>query len=176
MVRDRRHRGVGGLADVFPRCVAAWRAAHPDDPELDGLFARFLSSSSIAAWREQPGDDSGAAIEDCFADFARAEGLATPTIVEDERLSALLRALTVSPEPSFRPPDAVRRAPGGWFALCAADAPVLYAALNNRYTRGPVTPVIATLLGGAAPDGTQLVRARLVEMGLLAQDDPDGAY
>jgi hypothetical protein len=48
----------------------------------------------------------------------------------------------------------VRRAPGGWFAVSAAEPPVLHAALRGRYWCGPITPlIVAALLGGSgAPD------------------------
>jgi uncharacterized protein (UPF0276 family) len=177
MVQQRAHRGTGRLADAFPRCIAGWRAAHPDDQTLDALFDRFLASAAVAPWHEQPGREGGASIEECFAAFARAAGLAEPLVCEEELLSVLLRALTVTPQPAFLPPPAVRRAPGGWFAVSAAEPPVLHAALRGRYWCGPITPLIAaTLLGRPsafdAPSSTDsaavaAVRARLVAMELL---------
>ncbi|HET6280572.1 MAG TPA: DUF692 family protein [Polyangia bacterium] len=179
MVRDRRHRGTGCLEDAFPRTVAAWRGAHPEDTGLDRLFDRFLSSPAAAPWREWPGEDGGASLEECFADFARAERLIDPLTCQEELLSSMLRSLTVSPDPAFRPPRGVQRAPGGWFAVqAAADPPVLHAALAGRYLCGPITPLVAALLGqpnqreaaspaAAAPTAVGQVRARLVEMGLL---------
>jgi hypothetical protein len=134
------------------------------------MFLRFLTSREIGAWREQPGVVSGACLEECFAAFARAEGLAKPLVCEEELMSVVLRALTVAPEPAFDPPPGVRRAPGGWFALSSAEPPVLHAAVAGRYVRGPVTPAIVAILRGAPADEPELapVRARLVEMGLLA--------
>jgi uncharacterized protein (UPF0276 family) len=167
MVRDHAHRGTGRLADAFPRCVAAWRALHPDDEALDGLFARFLASPAIAAWRQQPGLEGGACLEACFAAFVAAEGLASPLVREEELLTAVLCALTVAPEPAFTPPPAVRRAPRGWFALSSAEPPVLHAAIDGRYVNGPVTPGVAAILRGDA-GGAPAVRERLVEIGLLA--------
>jgi hypothetical protein len=177
MVQQRAHRGAGRLADAFPRCIAGWRAAHPDDGTLDALFDRFLASAAVAPWHEQPGREGGASIEECFAAFARAAGLADPLVCEEELLSVLLRALTVTPQPAFIPPPAVCRAPGGWFAVSAAEPPVLHAALRGRYWSGPITPLIAaTLLGrpgaidGPSPSDSAAaaaVRARLVQMELL---------
>ena len=176
MVRERAHRGTGRLADAFPRCIAGWRAVHPDDQTLDALFDRFLASAAVAPWHEQPGREGGASIEACFAAFACAAGLADPLVCEEELLSVLLRALTVTPRPAFTPPSAVRRAPGGWFAVSAAEPPVLHAALRGRYWCGPITPLVAALLGSSgAADGPSssdsaavaAVRARLVEMELL---------
>jgi uncharacterized protein len=179
LVRDRVQRGTGRLADAFPRCVSGWRAAHPDDVTLDALFARFLSSSHVLAWREQPGHVGGACLEACFAAFARDERLAPPLVCEEELLSVMLRALTVVPEPAFDPPPQIRRAPGGWFALSSAEPPILHAALAGRYLRGPLTPTLAALLddGGAAVPSTDVApaRARLVELGLLAAGETSPA-
>jgi hypothetical protein len=145
---------------------------HPEDATLDGLFARFLGSRAIVAWREQPGVVGGACLEQCFAAFARDEHLAPPLICEEELLSAVLRALTVAPEPAFDPPAGVRRVPGGWFALSSGDPPVLHAATNGRYVRGPVTPAITAILLGApvaADPALCEVRAGLQAMGLVAE-------
>ena len=183
MVRDRQHRGTGCLANAFPRTVAAWRAAHTDDTSLDRLFERFLSSPAATRWREWPGRDGGAALEECFADFAGALRLVDPSVCQAELLSSILRSLTVSPDPAFLPPRGVQRAPGGWFAVQAADPPVLHAALAGRYLCGPITPLVAALLRqphtyeapSPATDvpadvaAVQAVRTRLVEMGLLPQ-------
>jgi uncharacterized protein (UPF0276 family) len=155
MVRDRRHRGTGRLADAFPACVAGWRRLHPDDADLRALFARFLASPAAAAWREQPGGEPGACVEACFAAFARAEDLADAATVEEELLSALLRTLAVTPEPAFVVPAPVQRAPGGWFALSTTTPPVLHAAVQGRYLRGEVTPLIAFLLRGPGDAATR---------------------
>jgi uncharacterized protein (UPF0276 family) len=177
-VRDRAHRGTGRLVDLFPRCVAGWRAAHPEDLDLDELFARFLASPAIHDWREHPGAEPGICVEEAFARFAQEQGLADRATCEEELLSAVLRALTVSPEPGFLPPAPVRRAPGGWFAVSAVDPPILHAAIDGRYLRGEVTPLIRSLLGGApaeaaaeqnreSPRAATTTRAVLVGMRLL---------
>jgi len=182
MVRDRSHRGTGRLADAFPLCVAAWARRHPDDGGLDELHARFLSSPAAAAWREQATGDPGACLEQCFAAFARAEGLADAATVEEELLSALLRALAVTPEPAFVVPGAVRRGKisekTGWFAISAeTERPVLHAASGGRYLRGEITPLIALLLDGASVveaatrmgcgvPAAAAIRQRLADLGL----------
>ena len=169
LVRARAPRGTGTLADAFPRCVAGWRATHPDDARLDALFASFLASPALSAWREQPGLVGGACLEACFAEFARAEALAPPEVCEEELLSVLLRALAVAPDPAFEPPPDVRRAPSGWFAVTRATPPVLHAALDGRYVSGPITPLVAAILAGEDPgDAPAVVCGRLVELGLLA--------
>jgi uncharacterized protein (UPF0276 family) len=176
LVRDRAQRGTGKLADAFPRCIAGWRSAHPEDARLDALFARFLASPALSAWREQPGVVGGACLEACFAELARAEALAPPEVCEEELLSVLLRALAVAPDPAFEPPPEVRRAPGGWFAVSRAAPPILHAALDGRYLRGPITPLVAAILaGGDAGEAPAAVRDRLVELGLLAQDASDAS-
>ena len=128
--------------------MAAWRRLHPEDVSLVALIARFLASPAAAAWREQPGGPPGAPIEACFAAFVVDEGFADPLVCEEELLSALLRTLTVTPDPAFTPPLPIRRAPGGWYAVSSATPPVLHAACAGRYLRGELTPFIATLLGG----------------------------
>jgi uncharacterized protein (UPF0276 family) len=171
LVRDRTQRGTGRLADAFPRCVAGWRAAHPDDLQLGALFTRFVASPAATPWREQPGVVGGACLEACFAAFARAERLAPAAVCEEELLSVLLRALAIAPEPAFDPPTEVRRAPGGWFAVSDATAPVLHAALDGRYVSGPITPTVAAILrGGCDRDAPADVRARLVALRLLPPD------
>jgi uncharacterized protein len=184
MVRSRDHRGTGRLEALFPRSLAPWRARRQADGDLDELFAMFLTSPAVGHWREVPGgggggeDGAGCCLEEAFARFLEAEGGAHPVTVEEELLSAVLRALTVAPDPAFRPPAAVRRAPGGWYAVTRTSPPVLHAALDGRYLTGPVTPLVAHLLAGAdvaaapagaAPPGapSAVVRSRLVAMQLL---------
>jgi hypothetical protein len=185
MVRERRHRGTGRLAELFPLAIEAWRRLHPEDTELDELVARFLASPSAAAWREGPGVEAGACLEACFAAFLLADGISDAVTCEEELLSASLRTLAVTPAPSFRPPLGVRRGPGGWFAVSGAEPPILHVANRQGYLRGPVTPLIISLLDGvstgqaAARHGVTggaaaAVTERLHEMGLLARRDNRG--
>lgn len=179
MVRQRTHRGTGPLVDMFPRCIAGWRTAHQEDGDLDELFGRFLASPSAFAWRERSGCTAvGACIETCFAAYAVAVGLADEPTVEEELASALLRTLAVTPEPNFLPPPFIRRGPRGWYAVTSAVPPVLHAATDGRYLRGPVTPLIVALLGSASIDDSavahgiarsqvEAIGVGLVELGLL---------
>src|SRR5262249_39153400 len=52
-VRDdllhRRHRGSGGLLALYPRTLAAWAAAHPEDEGLAELLSRFMESAAFDA-------------------------------------------------------------------------------------------------------------------------------
>ncbi len=146
LVRDRVQRGTGRLSDAFPRCIAGWCAAHPEDDALGDLFTRFVASPHTAAWREQPGLVGGACLEACFAAFAADEGLADALVIEEELLSVVLRALTVSPDPAFDPPPGVQGDPDGWFAISSAEPRILHAALQRRYLTGPVTPALAAQL------------------------------
>jgi hypothetical protein len=60
MVRERTHRGTGGLEDWFPKTIAAWRLARPDDEGLEALLELFCASEHCSAWREH-GSGRGAA-------------------------------------------------------------------------------------------------------------------
>jgi uncharacterized protein (UPF0276 family) len=151
LVRERAFRGTGRLVDGFSGCVAGWRAAHPEDATLDGLFGRFVASSHAEAWREQPGLVGGSCLESCFAAFARDERLAPPLVVEEELLSVLLRALTVVPEPAFAPPPLARRVRDGWVAVSSATPPILHAALRGRTLRGELTPAVERAVAALPP-------------------------
>jgi uncharacterized protein (UPF0276 family) len=182
MLRTRSHRGTGRLPELFSRSLAGWRQLHPEDADLDELVARFLASPAAARWREAATGPAGDCVEACFAAFLVAERIADPATVEDELYGAVLRTLTVTPEPRFRLPVGVRRAPGGWFAITAGDAsaptPTLHAALDGRYVTGPVTPLVATLVGGVpvtaaarhyrvAPVAAAAVHRRLLDLRLV---------
>jgi hypothetical protein len=179
LVLGRSHRGTGGLREWFPRTIAAWRAAFPDDAELDELVTRLLDSPAGSAWRESAQDELGLSLEEAFFRFAEAAAIGDPAVREQELLGCIVGALAIDPEPAFLLPPSVRRAPAGWFAVAARGAPELYAALPGRLLRGPITPLLAALLEGAelaraaaacnvsVADATA-ARAALEGMGLLA--------
>jgi hypothetical protein len=143
MVRERAHRGTGGVADWFPRTLAAWRAVHPDDHALDQLVARFCASPACLAWRETR---DGISLEEAFYRVFVDAGVGDRAVAEEELLGAIVRALAITPRARFVWPAAVRRAPGGCFAVTGAA--ILHAALDGKYLRGPVTPLVAALLAG----------------------------
>jgi hypothetical protein len=144
MVLERRHRGTGSLRDWYPKTIAAWLTAHPEDAGLNQLAADFCASDACALWREHAG---GISLEEALYRFFCAIGIGD----EDEFLSAVVRALAVAPRASFRWPDQLRRTAHGCVALTRDF--VLHAAVNGRYVRGPVTPLVADLLRGE-PVGT----------------------
>jgi hypothetical protein len=163
MIAGRAHRGSGSLRAWYPRTIAAWLAAHPDDGALDALLTRFCASPASRAWREP----DGAALEEALYRFFDAAGVGDADVREDEFLGAIVRALAVTPRAAFVWPAEVRSAPGGCFAVTRAG--VLHAALDGRYVRGPVTPLIAALLRGEPPrdDAAAAVAAQLRAMRLL---------
>ena len=147
MVRERVHRGTGGVETWFPATLAAWRAAHPGDSELDDLLTRFCASRSCRGWREI---GIGISLEEAFFRFFLDAGIGNPEIVEDEFLAAVVRALAITPRARFEWPAGVRPAPGGCYALTRQR--VLHAALDATYVHGPVTTLVAALLEGETPD------------------------
>lgn len=156
---SRKHRGSGGLSSLYPRTIAAWQAAHPEDTQLEELLSLFMESEAFDDYREIPFAGAGLSLEEAFFRFCEAFCIGEPSTREDELLLALMKALLLSPSPSFTIPEPVRRAPGGFFAVsarpAAADgapsAPVLYAAVSGRLMTGPITPFLADLLLGAEP-------------------------
>src|SRR5262249_8023859 len=142
---------TGGIGDWYPRTIASWRAAHPDDAALDALADRFCASPACAAWRELPAGAPGMCLEEALHRFFEAEEIGGPIRREGEFLAAIVQALVVAPEARFAWPAVLRRAPGGCFAIGRAGT--IHAALDGRYVTGPVTPLITAILTGApGPD------------------------
>jgi hypothetical protein len=147
MVRERVHRGIGVIDAWFPRTLAAWRAEHPKDGELDDLFSRFCASSACKAWSEL---GRGISLEEAFYRFLLEARACDPAIAEDEFLGAVVRALAVTPAARFEWPKELRRAPGGCCAVSSLR--YLHAAVDGAYLHGPVTDVIVDLLEGHTPE------------------------
>src|SRR5262249_16748639 len=101
MVRERVHRGTGGVEAWFPRTLASWRDAHPEDTELDLLLKRFCAAASCRAWSELGG---GLSLEEAFYRFALDASVGDAAIAEEEFLDAVVRALTVTPNARFEWP------------------------------------------------------------------------
>jgi hypothetical protein len=160
MVLRRTHRGTGRVTDWFPQTIAAWRAHH-EDPHLEQLVAAFCRSPACADWREQT---RGISVEEAWFRFFDAEDIGDAAVREDEFLGAVMRGLAVTPTARFVWPLAVRRAPGGCYAL--TKNLVLHAALDGRYLRGPVTPPIAAVLNGDSV-GDERLCAELRAMRLI---------
>jgi hypothetical protein len=147
MVAERTHRGTGGLEDWFPRTVAAWRLAHPDDEGLDGLLRLFCASAHCSAWREA---GSGISLEEAFYRLLSDLGVGDRETVEDEFLGAIVRTLAISPRARFARPSALRDARRGCYAV--SNRGVLHASLDGKYVHGALTPLVVDLLSGVAPD------------------------
>jgi uncharacterized protein (UPF0276 family) len=170
LVRERVHRGVGAIAEWYPRTLAAWRAAHPHDADLEELATRFCASPHCASWRELDALAPGISIEEALYRFFDEHDVGDAATREDEFLGTVVRALAVTPDARFVWPSALRRAPGGCFAVTRAL--VLHAAVEGRYLRGPLTPLVAAILEGAAtstpPPDVARVREELRRMRLVA--------
>jgi hypothetical protein len=152
MVRTRSYRGCGSVERWYPRTIARWRG--------DDLIASFCASNACRAWRE---DGHGICLEESLFRFFEDADVGEPEIREEEMLAAVVRALAVTPRARFVWPAAVRRAPGGCWAITRRN--VLHAALNGRYVTGPVTPLVAAVLAGTAHDpkiAAELARLRLI--------------
>ena len=182
MVEARAHRGTGGLKDWFPKTLSAWRKEHLDGGTeadagwLDRLLEDFCASLSCAGWRETPGGRPGLSLEESLYRFFESRAIGDATVREEEFIGAVIRGLAVAPTSSFVRPAIVRAAPGGCFAVTRAG--VLHAALDGKYLRGEVTPLIAAILSGepseriAARSGTTVsdverVRAELRHLRLI---------
>jgi len=168
-VRARCHRGSGKLEELYPSAIAAWRAQHPDDRDLDQLFERFVASEAFAAHGHGPGPTDGLrlCIEESFFHFCEAESLGSAEERLSELLAATMKALLVSPAPAFAVPACVRRAPRGFFGLATrAGSPILFAATGGRFVTGALTPFLAALLG--SEDHAAVAREHGVGPGELA--------
>jgi hypothetical protein len=146
MIRERMHRGTGGLADWYPRTLAAWRVQHAADSDLDVLITAFCSSSHAAAWRDLPVGPPGISLEEAFYRFFVEQGIGDAAVCEAELLGAVVRALAVTPRARFVWPEQVRRVARGCIAVTRGL--VLHAAVAGRYLHGPITPLMAALFGG----------------------------
>jgi hypothetical protein len=149
MVRSRTHRGTGGMEQWYPQTLASWRTLHAADGRLDDLLLRFCASPVCGDWRESPAGEPGISLEEALYRFFCDADIGDPAVREEEFLGAVVRGLAITPSAGFVWPKAVRRAPGGCFAVTGSL--VLHAALDGRYLRGPVTPLLADLMRGISP-------------------------
>jgi hypothetical protein len=175
----REHRGSGGLIALFPRTIQAWRAAHPDDPELHELSSSFMESDPFERHRELPFAGPGLSLEEAFYRFCEIAAIGDPAAREQEFCAAIVKALLLSPNPDFTLPEEVRSGPAGRFALSLRKEPLLFAATRGRYVEGPITPFLADLLlfpgsrqelafqHGVSPSVLEASTRQLVSLGLL---------
>ena len=94
---------------------------------------------------------------------------ATPPLARRSFAARWVRALAVTPAARFQWPGPVKQAPGGCFAITRIGT--LHAALDGRYLRGPITPLVAAVLRAepvvAAAAVIEQVRGELRRMRLL---------
>jgi hypothetical protein len=152
MVLTRSHRGTGTVRDWFPRTIGTL--------DLEDLVAAFCRTCD--EWREHT---LGISLEEAWFRFFESRDVGDPMVREEEFFGAIVRALAVTPRARFLWPEAVRRAPGGCFAVTRRL--VLHAALDGRYLRGEITPLVAALLRGESTGNSAEVLAQLRSMRLL---------
>jgi hypothetical protein len=116
---------------------------------LDELAGRFAESPRFEAYRALPTCAETLSLEEAFYRFAEDEAIGEASVRLTECASAIVRALAVTPSPSFRLPDFVRRAPQGCYAI--VPGPMLIAALGGQLVSGALTPFLAALLAGDEP-------------------------
>jgi hypothetical protein len=169
-IRRRSHRGSLSLERAFEKTIAAWRAKHPEDIELDELFTRFVESNAFERFREDGSEALGASIEEAFFRFATLEQIGTRATRETEFFVAFLVALAVVDAPRFMVPPELARCPRGHRAVAqTTEGHFLFAALDGRYVEGPVTADIARILdaGGSTDPRDEKTCTALAAMGLL---------
>lgn len=182
-VRDdllqRKHRGSGGLSAMYPCTIGAWKSAHPEDADLHELLSAFMESGPFDNYRELPSAGLGLSLEEAFFRFCEAEAIGDGATRQREFLTAMMKALVVSPCPGFLLPAMIRRVEEGFFAVGARAEPALYAAVRGRLTIGPITPFLSDLLTSSdspvevarrhdvAPAVLEASLAQLAAMGLL---------
>lgn len=172
---QRRHRGSGGVLALYPITLDAYQRAHPDDADLTELAAAWMETAAFEAYREIPHGGAGLSLEESFYRFAEDAEIGEASARESEFLAAIIKALVMSPRPSFTLPVEIRRAPQGHYAVGTRGAPTLFAALGRRFVVGPITPFLAELLMGSPPRdaaerfgvGAEALRASLEELGRM---------
>jgi hypothetical protein len=145
----RSHRGTGTLADAFPATLGAWQRANPGAP-LDDLAFEVLESPHFNGYRALPFGPAGLSLEEVFFRFTEDAQIGDADTRASELTHALIKALAVTPDPSFRVPDFIRRAPRGWLAVLPRG-PTLVAAVAGRILTGEITPFLAALLTSSDP-------------------------
>ena len=143
---NRKHRGTGGLRELFPGTLEAWRVARPADNELAELLDAFMCSLPFRQHREIPYAGEGLSLEEAFFRFAEIHDIGDAALREQEFLNAMVRALAVSPRATFSIPRELKACPGGYFAIASRGSPMLYAATRGKLVCGPITAFLAALL------------------------------
>jgi hypothetical protein len=154
MVLSRTHRGTGTVVDWFPQTLRG--------QNLDEMVRQFCRSPACRKWRERT---LGISLEEAWLRFFEAEGIGDPVVREDEFFGAIVRALAVTPRARFLWPASLHVAPGGCFAITSRL--VLHAAIDGRYLRGEITPLVASLLRSPDVEEPNAVLDKLRAMRLV---------
>lgn len=162
-VRTRSHRGCMNLERAFASTLSSFRALHPEDAELDGLFSAFTASPAFDA---TPADGEPM-MEARFWRFLTDAGVGDACTRDGELLAATMRSLATAGDEGHRLPPQVHRCAGGWLAVEeTGPSPRLFAACRGRTITGPVSIDVADVLLGRRV-GAPATRAALTSMGLL---------
>jgi hypothetical protein len=177
----RQHRGSGTLRDLYPRTLAAWTVAHPDDADFVELLSRFMEHGAFERYREIPFAGRGLCLEEAFYRFCEAEEIGEAADREAEFLGAMIKAVLTSPDPDFTLPAELHASAGGFFAVATRGAePRLFAAITGarRMITGALTPFLADVLlrdedptrvaecHGVSPAVAEASLAKLAALGL----------
>ena len=175
-VVQRTHRGVGNLVQAFAETVRAWQGEHPGR-SLDDLAEDFVGSRHFEAYRTHGFAGQGPCLEETFYRFAEDASVGRPAVRLRECVIAIFRGLAITPDPVFRLPEFLRRAPKGFFVVVDDGGPTLIAMLRGKFVEGAITPYIAAVLASADVPPALLpsteaervaVENELVRLGLIA--------
>jgi hypothetical protein len=144
-ILHRSHRGTGSIVDAFPETIAAWQREHASE-RLDVLADAFAASPHFERCRVLPTCEGGTSLEEAFLRFAEDRSIGDAATRRAECATALIKTLAMTPAPSFALPSFLVVAPRGHFAILGRDEPILVAAAEGRFIRGPITPFLAALL------------------------------
>jgi hypothetical protein len=148
---NRSHRGTGSIVVSFPETIAAWQREHTG-AGLDVLADAFAASPRVASYRALPTCEGAISLEEAFLHFAEDHSIGDQVTRTTECATALLKALAITPTPSFALPSFVEKAPRGYFVILGNDEPLLLATTEGRFLRGSITRFLAELLtSNAAP-------------------------
>jgi uncharacterized protein (UPF0276 family) len=128
------HAGCGSLQQLFPATIAWWRSMHPDDADLVELSTLFAASDARRAHVELAVGGKGICLEEAFYVFCVEEDIGDAAVLEEEFLSAMMRAIATSPNPAFELPEQIKARPDGVVALSRQG--MVHAVSRGRIIRG----------------------------------------
>lgn len=128
------HAGCGSLRQRFPQTLAAWCLSNPDDEKLVHLSKVFSKSVAHRSHVELAAGGPGTCIEEAFYQFCCTHKIGDQTVLEEEFLSAMMRALATSPEPAFSIPSTIKRTQKDFIAVSSNG--IVHAISKGRIIRG----------------------------------------